>query len=288
MKKSLGNKRNEIGSGEAGQPNHIEEITRLYGNFRETEKNRIFRNQDFGYLKITVERPLRLNFAVTDERIGLFKAGSYFTGLVQSKKRKAGAAKAKEIAEGEEQQAQILAVLEKLKDAVRKTVNDRAVFEEILEKAFKKSPIKLDALLKKALLVPDSLGKRDPAAEICYDSKGRPEPDPELRDTENVSLPEGIDLPLPLDYETEENKGKIDRDALLDLVREHCEEYLKREVLPYRPDAWIDHDKIKVGYEIPFTRHFYKYEPPRPLPAIEADIQGLEKEIVRMLAEVTA
>jgi type I restriction enzyme M protein len=293
MKKSLGNKRNEIGNGENGQPNHIEEITRLYGDFRKTDKNRIFRNQEFGYLKITVERPLRLNFEVTDERIKRFKAGSYFIGLVQSKKRKAGAAKAKEIAEGEEQQAQILAVLEGMKNhEIHKahekgTVKDRSIFEEILEKAFKKAKIKLDGPLKKALLAPGSLGERDPEAEICYDSKGNPEPDPELRDTENVSLPEGIELPLPLDYETEENKGKVDKEKLLELVKEHCEEYLEKEVLPYRLDAWIDHDKIKVGYEIPFTRHFYKYEPPRPLSAIEADIQGLEKEIVRMLAEVT-
>ena len=93
---------------------------------------------------------------------------------------------------------------------------------------------------------------------------------------------------MPLDYEGKKNKGKLDKSELLDLVQEHCENYLKREVLPYRPDAWIDHDKIKVGYEIPFTRHFYTYEPPRPLDEIAADIQGLEKDIVRMLAEVTA
>ena len=71
-------------------------------------------------------------------------------------------------------------------------------------------------------------------------------------------------------------------------MREHCEAYLKAEVLPYRPDAWIEHSKIKVGYEIPFNRHFYEYEPPRPLDAIEADIEKLEGEIMAMLKEVTA
>jgi len=70
------------------------------------------------------------------------------------------------------------------------------------------------------------------------------------------------------------------------LVKAHCEAYLKKEVLPYRPDAWIDHSKIKLGYEIPFNRHFYQYEPPRDLFEIEADIKGLEKEIIDMLAEV--
>ena len=74
---------------------------------------------------------------------------------------------------------------------------------------------------------------------------------------------------------------------LLALLRDHCEAYLAAEVLPYRPDAWIDHSKIKVGYEIPFNRHFYEYEPPRPLDQIEKDITDLEKKIVAMLKEVT-
>ena len=104
------------------------------------------------------------------------------------------------------------------------------------------------------------MAKRTPVAEICRDKKGKPEPDPDLRDTENVPFPPGITLPLPLDYEGKKNKGKVDVNPLLALVRDHCEAYLKAEVLPYRPDAWIDHSKIKVGYEIPFNRHFYEYE----------------------------
>jgi type I restriction enzyme M protein len=123
-------------------------------------------------------------------------------------------------------------------------------------------------------------------AEICRDKKGNPEPDPELRDTENVPFPPGIALPLPLDYEGKKNKGKVDLDPLLALVHDHCQAYLAAEVLPYRPDAWIDHSKIKVGYEIPFNRHFYEYEAPRPLDQIEQDIEALEKEIMAMLKEV--
>ena len=78
----------------------------------------------------------------------------------------------------------------------------------------------------------------------------------------------------------------MDKSALLKLVSQHCEDYLAREVLPYRADAWIDFDKTKVGYEIPFNRHFYEYEAPRPLAEIEAEIKALEGEIMAMLSEV--
>ena len=103
-----------------------------------------------------------------------------------------------------------------------------------------------------------ALGERDETAEICRDRDGNPEPDPDLRDTETVPLKESI------------------------------EDYFKREVLPHVPDAWIDHTKTKVGYEIPLNRHFYRYEPPRPLEVIEADIKTLEGEILALLKEVTA
>ena len=73
---------------------------------------------------------------------------------------------------------------------------------------------------------------------------------------------------------------------LLALVKDHCEDYLKAEVLPHVKDAWIDHGKTKVGYEIPLTRHFYIYQPPRPLDVIAAEISQLEKDIVAMLSEV--
>ena len=85
-----------------------------------------------------------------------------------------------------------------------------------------------------------------------------PEPDPELRDTEIIPLTEDV------------------------------ETYIAREVLPHAPDAWVDENKTKIGYEIPLTRHFYVYEPPRPLEDIELDIQELERDIAGLLAEVTA
>jgi type I restriction enzyme M protein len=126
-----------------------------------------------------------------------------------------------------------------------------------------------------------ALSERDPKADICLDGKGNPEPDAELRDAENVALPDDIALPLPLGYDNETGQ-----DRLLALVKHHCEDYLKAEVLPHVADAWIDHSKIKVGYEIPLTRRFYVYQPPRALEEISGEISQLEKDIMAMLSEV--
>ena len=147
-RKALGNKRNDI------PESAIDEITTLYGDFRESEISKIFDNSDFGYTKITVERPLV-----------------------------------------------------------------------------------------------DESGK--PVVK-----KGKKQPDTALRDTENVPLKEDLD------------------------------EYFKREVLPFAPDAWIDEKKSKVGYEIPFTRYFYRYEPPKPSQEIMAEILEIEKELDGSLKEI--
>ncbi|MDY0011953.1 MAG: class I SAM-dependent DNA methyltransferase [Rhodocyclaceae bacterium] len=319
MKKSLGDKRKRLGDGTDGttsqpdgSPNHIAVLTRLYAEFQhdvrmtlgEIETNiepkrdqtkslcvsKIFDNREFGYLKITVERPLRLNFAVTDERITRFQQGSFFESLAISLKRKNKAKIEEEILEGKAAQAAILAVLHAMKPdfADGGRVKDRKLFEAQLSDAFKAADLTLDLPLKTALLAPGALGEKDPGAEICRDRKGNPEPDADLRDTENVPLPEDIELPLPLNYESKTNKGKVDVEPLLKRVKAHCQAYLEAEVLPYRPDAWIEHSKIKIGYEIPFNRYFYEYEPPRPLEAIEADIEQLEGEIMAMLKEVTS
>jgi type I restriction enzyme M protein len=312
MKKSLGDKRKRIGDGSDGAPDHIAVLTRLYGDFKhdvrmtlgEIKSNvdskrdqgkslfvsRIFDNRDFGYLKITVERPLRLNFVVTDERIARFKLTNAFMELAISKKRKDKAKIKEEMLLGKAAQEALLQVLNGMKPAFKagQLIKDRDVFDKQLSAAFDKTGVVLDPGLKDALLAPSGLGEKDPRAEICHDKKGNPEPDADLRDTENVPLPPGIALPLPLDYEGKKNKGKVDVAPLLALVKDRCEAYLAAEVLPYRPDAWIAHDKIKVGYEIPFNRHFYEYEAPRPLEDIEADIEALEKDIMAMLKDITA
>jgi len=319
MGKSLGDKRKKIGEGPSdnnkNEPDHISMLTKIYADFNDEETriladintnvelpkkrvrdmnkvvtvSKVFDNQEFGFLKITVERPLRLNFIINKDRINAFKETSYFKSLAISKKRKNIAAMDLEIAEGKAKQAELIAVLELLLPEFENTdlVKNRDMFEAQIKPAFVDTAIKFDTALKKALLAPGSLGKKDPTAEECTNSKGEIEPDGDLRDTENVPLPKDIALPLPLGYENKGlNKGKVDKTKLLKLVKDHCEQYLAVEVLPYRPDAWIDHKKIKLGYEIPFNRHFYEYEPPRELTAIEKDIKGLEQEIINMLAEV--
>jgi type I restriction enzyme M protein len=207
MRKSLGNKRNEL-NGE-----HIEEITRIYGEFAESEHCKIFANEDFGYRKITVERPLKLNFQVSEERLELLQAEKAWQKVTEPD-----------------------AVLAMLRGMPGETWTERPAFEAALRSAARAAGLKLDAPLKKAVL--GALSERDETASACLDAKGRAEPDPELRDTENVALGEDVS------------------------------EYMTREVLPFVPNAWVDEAKTKVGYEINFNRYFYKYVPPRPLAEI--------------------
>ncbi|WP_369856466.1 N-6 DNA methylase [Candidatus Thalassolituus haligoni] len=342
MKKSLGDKRKKLGTGSVGgtssdnsnEPDHIRLITELYGNGltanadhseqrtlaqirtnsdspkdkrRDASQpifvSKTFNNQDFGYFKITVERPLRLNFTVNDERIQRLQNSKWFADLASSKKRKDKKQIALEEALGKSLQQAILDALNQQKAEFAnqaEPIKNRQAFIKILKPALALAGIKWDTILQKALLAPGILAERDPLADICTDNKNNPESDPELRDTENVPFPGGllangqrdnanslINLPLPLAYENpKQDKGTVDKSALIELVRDHCQNYLAAEVLPYRTDAWIDFDKLKVGYEIPFNRHFYQYQPPRELDVIEAEIKDLEGQILAMLKEV--
>jgi len=285
MDKSLGNKRNELSD------DHIRELVRLYaehahdatsevlvdGKPERRVCSKLFENREFGYLKITVERPLRLNFQVSAERIAKLDEQSAFANLAVSKKRKDDAAYRAEVAAGQETQDAIkAALLAVVSDTIYR---NRTEFEPLLMDTLQDAGIKVGAPIKKAILA--ALSERDPKADICQDAKGKAEPDADLRDTEIVALPENIALPLPLGYDNETGHEK-----LLTLVKDHCEDYLKAEVIPHVPDAWIDHSKTKVGYEIPLTRHFYFYQPPRPLEEISGEISQLEKDIVAMLSEV--
>ncbi|MEQ9721558.1 class I SAM-dependent DNA methyltransferase [Yersinia alsatica] len=285
MNKSLGNKRNELSD------EHIKELVRLYAEHEHDARSdvaiegkiesricsKLFDNRDFGFLKITVERPLRLNFQASAERIARLTEQKSFINLASSKKRKDEARYLAEIAEGERMQLAIQAALQSM-DGDKLYIN-RPEFERALNKALKAADIKVATPVKKAILA--ALSERDPQADICLDAKGASEPDTDLRDTEIVALPEDIALPLPLGYDNETGHNK-----LLALVKTHCEDYLKAEVLPHVANAWIDHSKTKVGYEIPLTRHFYVYQPPRPLEEIASEISELEKDIVAMLREI--
>jgi len=246
MRKSLGQKRHEICEDQRA------EITRLYGEFKENDYVKIF-DEDFGYRRITVERPLKLNFAVTDERLGRVRETRQFLNLATSKKRKDKKKAESEIAEGKRLQEAILSALNDLSG--KGVVKNRDRFVKMLKEMFREARIRVPASLFKAILM--ALAERDETADVCTDSKGNPEPDPELRDYENVPLTEDVQA------------------------------YFEWQVLPHVPDAWIDHSKTRIGYEINFNRHFYKYIPPRPLEEIEADLKKIEQEIADMLSEVT-
>jgi type I restriction enzyme M protein len=287
MRKSLNNKRNELSDA------HIERLTEIYGNFcnGETERvavnggheerivSRVFGNREFGFLKVTVERPLRLNFEVTAERIARLDEQSAFINLAISKKRKDAKAAEAEEAAGRAEQDAIRGLLAKLESNERYMDRDR--FEADLEIAAKNANVKLPAPIKKAIYA--ALGERDPKAEICRDSKGRPEPDSELRDTENIPLPAETMLPLPMKFGPD-----MPNDDLVAAMRPVIDAYVASEVLPHVPDAWVDYARTKVGYEIPINRHFYVYQPPRPLGEIETDIQALEGEIAGLLKGLVA
>lgn len=265
MRKSLGNKRNVIGDGEDNRHDHISEITRIYSDFihnqsRSVQANgdpqtaivsKIFDNNDFGYSKIVVERPLRLNFQASSERIARLDSIKAFASLAESKKKDT-IERQSEIESGQERQAQIKALLSTLPGDT--LYQNRDEFIWALDKAAQSASVKLATSELKAIL--EALSERDETAAVCTNSKGRPEPDTELRDTESVPLKEDI------------------------------EAYFQREVLPHVPDAWIDHAKTKIGYEIPLNRHFYVYQPPRPLDEIEAEMKALEQEIAELLGQL--
>ena len=243
MRKSLGSKRREI-PGEAR-----DEIVRIYANFvngagGKSEASRIFDSTEFGYREIRVERPLRLNFRVCEERLACLDSQKAWAKL------------------DEDEKADIQETLLAIGDALFK---DRRIFEKALSKALSTADMdRIHAPVRRAIVT--ALSARDDSAKICIDRKGRPEPDPELRDYERV--------PLSDDWR----------------------EYLKREIIPFVPDAWVDENYRdakdgevgRVGYEISFNRYFYSYVPPRPLEEITADIREIEAEIAGMLAEVAA
>ncbi len=230
MIQSLGSKRKQISDGQ------IEEITQLFGDFEDVKgRVKIFDNVDFGYQRITIERPLKRNFQVCEDRIKILKSARSFARLPQ------------------EQQQRILEVLATLEGDCK--YKNRDEFIGILTDAFTGAQVNITAAQLK--LIYQSLSEYDETADVCTNRKGEPEPDPNLRDYENVPLREDIDA------------------------------YFEREVQPHVPDAWIDYSKTKVGYEIPFNRYFYVFKPPRALDEIGTDLIGVTDGIVEMIEDVT-
>jgi len=246
MRRSLGEKRKEVSA------QQIAEITRLYGAFEENERVKILPNEAFGYLRITVERPLRLRWEVTDETLAEVRTSRKLAKL------------------GPDRLDGLVAALAKHQGL---SSTDRRQLSRKL------TPILTAAGLTKPQqqAVWDALAVRDPEAPVVTNRQGDPEPDPELRDQENVPLPA-----VPVRFEPD----PADRLATIE-YRTTVGDHMDAEVLPYVPDAWVDHEKTRIGYEIPLTRHFYRYVSPRPLEEIDAEVRALESEIQKALREVT-
>lgn len=245
MRKPLGEKRKLISETQK------DELARIYGDFIEGEFCKIFDEDDFAYWKVTVERPLRLNFQASPERIERIREQTVFVKLATSRKRKQAEYDA-EIAEGKKQQVAILTAIGTLNDTV--LYKNRAEFTKLLKMAFKKAGLDVKAPLLKAIL--SGLSEKDETADICVDAKGNPEPDTDLRDTEQIPFKDDIAT------------------------------YIKQEVLPYAPDAWVDESKTKKGYEIPFTRHFYKYTELGNTEDTLREIMSLSVKIQSSIAEL--
>jgi type I restriction enzyme M protein len=240
MRKSLGDKRKEV------SPEQIETITRLYTDFVEGEQVKVFSNESFGYQRITVERRLRLRWEVLPDTAAQLAGTKQWMKLSNNERD--------DLVTG-------------LNGLVATTTTDRASLAKKLGAVPK--------VIEKPLW--DLLGVADPEAPIITNRKGEPEPDPDLRDNENVPLPEA---PVTWEAEPAHRLASVE-------YRTAIEDYMATEVLPFVPDAWVDHTKTKLGYEIPLTRHFYRYIPPRPLAEIDAEIKALEAEIQDLLGRVT-
>lgn len=224
-KRSLGDKRRHITN------KQIASIVRLYGKFENDEAVKVFDNADFGYTRVTIERPLRLRYQMTmEDKARFLDAYPHLLDDLQAIDKALG----------------------------RKPQRDwNIVWDEIdglLGKRKSRWKTSEQKLFRSVFTRPDP----DAEPVVKGARKDSFEPDPDLRDFENVPLKEDI------------------------------ESYFEREVRPHMPDAWLDRTKDKTGYEISFNRYFYKHSPPRPLEAIDSDLKKAEEDILRLLREVTA
>jgi type I restriction enzyme M protein len=235
MRKSLGDKRKQISDPQ------IKHITELYvdavhvaadAEHPDHGKVKIFRTRDFGYHRITVERPLKLRFEITDDTLAALETS-------------------KALAKWAERDALVAALRGSVGSVWWTKQEATAALRAAVTAAGAWWPG--TAALLKGFWAAVSVS--DPGGEVQM-KDGDVLPDPDLRDYENIPLDEDTDT------------------------------YFTREVTPHVPDAWIDYTKTKVGYEIPFTRHFYVYTLPRPLAEIDAELRDLEEQIQKLLGEV--
>jgi type I restriction enzyme M protein len=239
MRKSLGSKRVEISDDDRAA------ILAAYAAFENTSTSKIFDTQDFGYWTITVERPLRLNFVCTPDRVDLVRTEPKLKAVDQ------------------ERLAEVLGTFGE------EVYRNRDAFMKKLGKHLGTNGVTLTTPQRRTLWL--ALGERDETADEIHDSKGNIETDPKLRDTENI----------PFGWNGTAKTAGADGTA-----REVIDAYFEAEVHPHVRDAWITRAKTAVGYEVPFTRHFYTYTPPRPLDEIDADLNKIVTEIMDLLVAV--
>lgn len=234
MRRNQGDKRRKIGEGKAlegddraDEPDQIADVVRLYGAFEANEKSKLFDNEDFGYTRVTIERPLKLRYQMTvGDKARFLDAAPHLLDDIQVIDKELG------------------------REPHLNWNTTWANIEKLLKKLGSRWKASEEKLFRSIFTV------RDFAAAPV--KKGADfEADADLRDFENVPLKEDVNV------------------------------YFKREVLPHITDAWMDRAKDKVGYEINFNRHFYKFTPPRKLVEIDADLKKAEDEILRLLRELT-
>ena len=245
MRKPLGEKRKAVSAVQ------IEEITRLYGELKECDKVKVFPNEAFGFLRITVDRPLRLRWEVSDDTVAAALAAKLIANV----------------------SADLRSALSAL---LSENLGARFGTQKELIKALGPAAVRIGLASGAQKALWSALSARDEDAPVVTARKGDPEPDPELRDNETVPLPAS---PVSFVEDPTDRLNSLEYQSAID-------DYMGTAVLPYVSDAWVDRSRTKIGYEIPLTRHFYRYVPPRPLAEIDAELTELEAHIQRLLAEV--
>lgn len=297
MRRSLGDKRRYLGADD------ITHVVNEYAAFAESETSKIFDNADFGYTRVTVERPLRLKFQINIEGKAKFlDAFPHLLDDVQAIDKSLGR---DEYHDWNEVWSKIETLLKERESRWR--APEQKLFRTIFtERHAEAAPVvaKSENFKKKMRLsaeerfggwfpVSNNGSKRtnssDVFATVSFATTGKIkfESDSELRDFENVPL-----VPVESNGHHDNGYETLPFDEHLDYekvpLKENIDAYFRREVLPHVPEAWMDREKDKVGYEINFNRHFYRYTPPRPLEVIDAEIKEAEAKIIRLLGEVTA
>jgi len=318
LRKNLGKKNCEL------SPEDIERISRTFLDFKETPESKIFPNAGFGYWKVQVERPLRLHSQLTLKSIEALRFASgdedlrtilydefgddlftKFTTIASALEKRLNdwdsdeddgddeesaapkglpEKKMKKLLDAKtwERDGRLVDAATKLRDLLGdKLFEDHNIFRDRVDEALKHADLKLSSADLKLLLKAVSwrVETAPPViAKVLKTSKSKADP-------LHGRYPSPNDRSLVLEYECDSDLRDTEQVPLLEAGG--IEAFFRREVLPYTPDAWIKEDATKIGYEVSFTRHFYKPQPLRTLAEISADILALEHETEGLLSEIT-